>query len=283
MSVQIDMPTNEGTLSLARAIATGAKLAIKGAQPCLTEGAFGSVGEVARAIWGTPSEEESASKDMSGYVARDSSGNVAPLIQCTSYLPALVQMDSSDVESALAALDIEFTWMPDGNYVYDTIAVLADMYYEFASFQKGRSYNVGATVYMTYNDNTFGYYRCRENVVNSELPQNDSIHWEKVTPIKELETSVASAGSPIYKTISERPVLLYVTITSNAITVSPEMEIDYKVRLYLEGVDNTERVKQIVLFDTLGPEFMAATGVDLLANFATQLRYIRDVANKARD
>ena len=97
MAIQIDMPTNEGTLSLARAIATGAKLAIQGAQPCLTEGAFGSVADVAQAIWGTPSEGSDA-KDMSEYVV-----DGAPLIQCTSYLPALVQMDSTDVESALAA------------------------------------------------------------------------------------------------------------------------------------------------------------------------------------
>lgn len=277
MAVQIDMPTNEGTLALARAISTGAKLVIRGARVCKTEGAFGTVADVAGATWGTPPEGSDA-KDLSVYVVEG-----APLIQCTSYLPSVVDTQGLDNGRAIAALDIEFTWMPDGRYEYDTIAVLADLYYEFASFQKGANYNVGATVYVTFNDNSICYYRCKEAVVNSELPQNDSTHWEIVLPNADLETSVTAAGEPIYKTISARPVLLYVTITSNVIVVSPEMEIDYKVRVYLEGVDNTDRVKQIVLFDTLGPEFMASAQLDLLAQFATQLRYIRDVANKVKD
>lgn len=283
MSIQIDMPTNEGTLAIARAVSTGAKLIIRGAQACKTEGAFSSVAEVANATWGV-APEGSGLKDMSIYIATDVEGGIrAPLIPCTCYLPSLVQMDDSVDGAPMAALDIEFTWMPDGNYVYDTIAVLADLYYEFVSFQKGRSYNVGATVYVTFNDNSIGYYRCIESVVDSELPQNDSIHWEIVLPNKELESSVTSAGEPIYKSITNRHTLLYVTIASNLIQVSPEMEIDYKVRLYIDGVDNTNRVRQLVLFDTLGPEFMGAAGLDLLANFATQLRYIRDVANKVRD
>ena len=277
MAVQIDLPTNEGTLALARAISTGAKLVIRGAQICKTDGTFVDVSDVARATWGTPPQGSDA-KDLSLCLVEGS-----PLIQCTSYLPALVQMNSPDVESALAALDIEFTWMPDARYEYDAVAVLADMYYAFASFQRGGNYNVGATVYVINNDNSIGYYCCIDSVVESELPQNDSLHWKEVTPIKELETSRTSAGGYIYKAISDRPVLLYVTITSNEIVVSPEMEIDYKVRLYLEGVDNTERVKQVVLFDTLGPEFMGSTQVDILADFAKQLRYIRDVANKVRD
>lgn len=277
MAIQIDMPTNEGTLALARAVSTGAKLIIRGIRICMTEGAFGSVTDVAGATWGIP-PEGSTSKDLSAYAVED-----APLIRCTCYLPSLVQMDGSVDGAPLSALDIEFTWMPDGQYEYDTVAVLADLYYEFVSFQKGRSYNIGATVYVTFNDNSICYYRCKESVEDSDLPQNDSIHWEIVLPNEELEASVTSAGEPIYKSITNRHTLLYVTIASNSIVVSPEMEIDYKVRLYIDGVDNTERVKQIVLFDTLGPEFMGSAQLDLLATFATQLRYIRDVANKVRD
>lgn len=283
MSVQkIDMPTNEGTLALARAVSTGAKIVIKGARVCKTDGALGTVADVANATWGTPPEGSTA-QDLSMYIATDSKGNLAPEIPCICFLPSIVDTEGLDRGNALAALDIEFTWMPDGDYTYDTIAVLAEMYYEFASFQKGRNYNVGATVYVTFNDNSICYYRCIESVERSELPQNDSTHWEIVLPNSELESSVTAAGEPIYKSISDRLTLLYVTIASNAIVVSPEMEIDYKVRVYLEGINTVEKLKEIVLFDTLGPEFMASAELDLLAYFATQLRYIRDVANKVKD
>lgn len=277
MSIQLDMPTNEGTLALARAVSTGAKIVIKGARVCKTDGAFGTVADVANATWGTLPEGSTA-QDLSAYVLE----NVG-MIPCTCFLPSIVDTEGLDRGNAIAALDIEFTWMPDGQYEYDTIAVLAEMYYEFASFQKGRNYNVGATVYVTFNDNSICYYRCIESVERSELPQNDSTHWEIVLPNSELESSVTAAGEPIYKSISDRLTLLYVTIASNAIVVSPEMEVDYKVRVYLEGINTVEKLKEIVLFDTLGPEFMASAELDLLAYFATQLRYIRDVANKVKD
>ena len=96
----------------------------------------------------------------------------------------------------------------------------------------------------------------------------------------ELDTTVNE--NLHYRAITETPVLLYISKTSGLIKVGPEMEIDYKVRLYLEGVTNTaddeHYIKNYIVFDTLGPEFMSSTQMDLLAYFAQSMKHIRDVA-----
>ena len=123
----------------------------------------------------------------------------------------------------------------------------------------------------------YEYYRCIESVDSSDYPQNDTTHWESVTVYNQLDTSVYN-GNLQYKTISDEPILLYVSKTAGVVNIGPEIEIDYKVRLYLEGVKNAADVKEYVVFDTLGPEFMASTQMVLLAEFADAMKHIRDVA-----
>ena len=131
------------------------------------------------------------------------------------------------------------------------------------------------------NSGEYSYFRCIEDLDRAEVPpQNDSTHWEPVDVYDELDTQVYE--NLHYRTTTETPVLLYISKTSGLIKVGPEMEIDYKVRLYMEGVTNTaddERyVKNYIVFDTLGPEFMSSTQMDLLAYFAQSMKHIRDVA-----
>lgn len=269
MSGRIDLPTNEGTLALARAISTGAKLGIRGAVPCRTDGSL-DVSDVAMSTWG--SSDVAGIVDFSQYAV-----DGVPVIPCTSYLPSMVDMDGTDTGTSIAALDIEFTWMPSDVVEYDSIAVLADMYYEFAPFVRGGNYVIGDTVWYMRSDSVYEYYRCRSAVNNSDYPMNDSEHWELVHP-EEVTDLFPTSRNVQYRAIGTRPVLLYVTVAQNPITVSSDIEVDYKVRLYLEGITDSTEVSKHIVFDTLGPEFMGSAQLALLANFAQQLRNIRDVA-----
>lgn len=271
--VRIDMPTNEGTLALARSVATGAKLVIRGVMLCKNEGTIRTAEECARATWG----ESDTGIDLSGLVARDENGEFVPCIHCTSYLPSLVEMDGADTGKPIGALDLEFTWLPSAKTEYDTIAVLADMYYEFVPFYNGGDYVVGDAVWYLRNTGEYDYYRCIKNVENSGNPANDSEHWESVTP-EEPNEDLGLPRNIQYRAIGDRPVLLYVSVASNVITVTPELEVDYKVRLYLDGISEATEISKHIVFDTLGPEFMGSAQLALLAQFATQLRYVRDVA-----
>lgn len=269
MAEKYDMLTNQGSLALARAVATGAKLAIRGATLCeVPSGVMDRVDKVAALEW----------SDISGFASGD-----LPEMPCTSYLPSLYSKDGSETGTGkpVTALDVEFTVMPIREADYNVIAVLADLYYMFAPFAKNGNYKTGDTVWYLGNNDVYEYYRCIESVDNSDYPQNDTTHWESVTVYNQLDTSVYN-GNLQYKTISDEPILLYVSKTAGLVHISPEIEIDYKVRLYLEGVTNTaddERfIRNYIVFDTLGPEFMASTQMVLLAEFADAMKHIRDVA-----
>lgn len=261
MATKYDMLTNEGSLALARAVSTGAKLVIRGATLCNVSSGMSSVDEVAALKW----------SDISSFALEDAD------LPCTSYLPCMYDSQGAVTGKPIAALDIEFTFMPTGDVEYNVIAVLADLYYMFAPFAKNGNYKTGDTVWYLGNNDVYEYYRCIESVDNSDYPQNDTTHWESVTVYNQLDTSVYN-GNLQYKTISDEPILLYVSKTAGVVNIGPEIEIDYKVRLYLEGVKNAADVKEYVVFDTLGPEFMASTQMVLLAEFADAMKHIRDVA-----
>lgn len=257
--MRYDMPTNEGSLALARSVATGAKIAIRGAALCSTESYFTDVASVASCTWADIAEYAS----MTG------------LLPCTGYLPSMVYTNGGDTGTAMAALDIEFSYLPDEAVTYDTIAVLADVYYAFSPFVRGRDYSVGATTSYLNNDGTYSYYRCIRAVTNSDIPANDSISWESVTPAGQLDE--ARSGGLQYYAITETPILLYVSKINSAITLSDHIEVNYKVRLYLEGVTSTT-ITDYVVFDTLGPEFSGTAQIALLAEITTLLKHVRDVA-----
>lgn len=262
MATKYDMLTNEGSLALARAVATGAKLIIRGATLCNVSSGMASVDEVAALKWSDISDSAIEGADL----------------PCTSYLPCMYDSQGAETGKPIAALDIEFTFMPTGDVSYNVIAVLADLYYMFAPFAKKGDYKVGDTVWYLGNNDTYTYYRCIEAIDDADaFPPSDTTHWEQVTVYNQLDTSVYN-GNLQYYTISEDPILLYVSKTAGVVNIGPEIEIDYKVRLYLEGVKNAAEVKEYVVFDTLGPEFMASTQMVLLAEFADAMKHIRDVA-----
>lgn len=266
----LNLPTNEGTLALARSVATGSKLAIRGAVLLKTDGALGSPSDVAVATWGSSSDGIDLSDPA--YVVEDGGP-----VKCTSYLPSMVDLTGEDTGSPVAALDLEFTWMPPGEVEYDTLAVLADIYYEFMPFMYGKNYTTGATVWYLLSNGSYVYYRCISPVDNSDYPMNDSTHWMEVHPSGQAGFYPPNSNVQ-YMTIDDRPVVLYVSVLTSAVRVNEGLEIDYKVRLYLDGVADSTQVNKYVVFDTLGPEFMGSAQIALLANFAQQLRNIRDVA-----
>lgn len=265
MPTKYDMLTNEGNLALARAVATGSKLAIHGAVLCNVSGGMSTVAEVADLKWSDISDSAIPGAEL----------------PCTSYLPSLYEKDGGETGKPMTALDIEFTYMPSETVTYNVIAVLADLYYMFAPYSLHLSYKVGDAVWYLENTGEYTYYRCIEAVEDAGvLPLNDSIHWQPVTVYNELDTQVT--GRLQYKTITEEPLLLYISKVSGEITVGPEIEVDYKVRLYMEGVTNTaddeHYVKNYIVFDTLGPEFMSSAQLDLLGYFAQAMNKICTVA-----
>lgn len=259
MATKYDMPTNEGSLALARAVATGAKLVIRGAALCNVSSGMGSVSEVASLRW-------SDIKDSS------LAGDILP---CTSYLPSMVDYQGEETGKGIAALDLEFTYMPQEEVTYNVIAVLADMYYALIPFKIGDSYTIGDVVWYVDSTGNSSYYKCIMDITESNIPVSDPEHWEQVSVISELEPKYTGLR---YATITQDPILLYVSKASGFITIGAQMEIDYKVRLYLEGVRNTSSIKDFIVFDTLGLEIFASTELNLLAMFAEQLKRVRDVA-----
>lgn len=257
--MKFDMPTNEGGLALARSVATGAKLVIRGAALCNVTTGMGSVEEVANLTW-----SDISSTALEGIV-----------VPCTSYLPSMYDSQGAETGSPVAALDLEFTYMPTDTTTYNVVAVLADMYYALMPFKIGNNYKVGDVVWFVDSTGNSSHYRCIADIENSNIPGYDTDHWETVTVVNTLEQRY---GGLEYSTITSEPILLYVSKTIGSVTIGPEMEIDYKVRIYLDGVKNSASVKDYIVFDTLGLEFNSTLQLDMLAQFATQLQRIRDVA-----
>lgn len=272
---RFDMPTNEGSLALAMAVATGSKLRIRGAVLCRTGNMWTSVTSVAGATWTIISSKV-----------------VSDIIPCTCYLPELVDIQGSVDGPAVCALEMEFTFMPTEALSYDTVAVLADLYYAFAQFSMGNSYVVGSTVWCLVDD-SYVFYRCIAAVASTTIPPvNDTEHWEEVHVEDQLAYSdpsvggvpyvaVSDSGIPVgtkFYSLSTEPIVLYISKASNLISVSDHIEVDYKVRIYVDGVRDASSSKFPIAFDTLGPEFMGSAQLNLLAAFAQQLRMVRDVA-----
>lgn len=260
MATKYDMPTNEGSLALARAVSTGAKLIIRGAALCNYTGSkMGSVSAVSNLTW----------NDLSGYALSST------LMPCTSYLPSMVDYQGVETNKPIAALDLEFTYMPTEEVNYNVVAVLADMYYAIMPFKLGNDYSVGDVVWVMDNSGNSSHYKCISSVHERSAPSYDNDHWEEVTLVSTLEGKYAGLE---YSSISSQPILLYVSKVSGTITIGSQMELDYKVRLYLEGVQNTSSIKDFVVFNTLGLEIFASTELNLLAQFAEQLKRVRDIA-----
>lgn len=272
---KFDMPTNEGSVALARSVATGSKLRIRGAVLCRTGNLWTDVGSVAATTWNTIASKV-----------------VSDIIPCTCYLPEMVDYQGNVDGPAVCALEMEFTYMPLEAISYDTVAVLADMYYAFTPFLSGSSYSVGATVWCMV-DSAYVFYRCITAIADTDVaPANDTEHWEEVHVEDQLAYSDPSVGGVPYVatsdsgipvgtkfySLSTEPIVLYISKASNLISVSDHIEVDYKVRVYVDGVRDTSSSKFPIAFDTLGPEFMGSAQLNLLAAFAQQLRMVRDVA-----
>ncbi len=256
---KIDMPTNVGNLAIARAVSSGIKLKIRSAALLsgLPDGSGDMVADIAGLTW----------PDVSSYAVEGGE------MLATSYLPSLYSKEGDgDSNSPVTALDMEFTYIPMGEISYSAIAVLADMYYPFNAFVPGYDYKVGATVWYMF-DSTVRYYMCIRDVVSSTTPM-DTTYWMPVSVGTPLYDDI---GTISYWTIStDEPILLYVSKLAGSVTVTQGMEIDYKVRLYLDC--GTTEIKDYVVFDTLGPEYMGSAQLDALAYYAQALSAIRQVA-----
>lgn len=262
MATKYDMLTSEGSLALTRAVSTGAKLVIRCAQLCnVTDSTIMStVTDVAGLTYNI----------LSFYFIENAE------MTCTSYLPSQVDVTGDETGKFISALDMEFTYMPNDSITYNTVAVLADMYYAVENFEFGHTYNVGTVVKYT-TGNVTTYYQAKVDISNTyNDPTVDTEQWEKVNVV-ESDNRYLGSG---YVTISEQPLLLYVSKTASDISIGSQMEIDYKVRIYIDHPVNTY-IDKFVVFDTLGLQFNATAQLDLLAEFANNLQAIRYIASKA--
>lgn len=262
MATTYDMPTNEGSIALAKAVSMGAKLIIRDAALCRVTGGtlMPSVDAVANLTW-----DDLSSSAING-----------ALMPCRSYLPCMYEYNGTEApEKAVASLDIEFSYMPQSPVTYNVVAVRADIYYAITPFKTGNNYSVGDVVWLLDSMGATSHYRCTLNINGSNDPRIDTDHW---TPVTLVNTMDERYGGLEYATISSSPILLYVSKSTGDITIDTHMEINYKVRLYLDNIKDASEIKEHVVFDTIGPEFMGSSQIALLSYMAKQMQDIRAVA-----
>lgn len=187
----------------------------------------------------------------------------------TSCLPSQVDLPG-DNTTAVSALDLEFSYLPQQSVSYNLIGVRARFYYEISEYAAVH-YSVGDVV--SYNNS---YYKCIEayTATMGSVPSNDP-HWESVT----VDPDSRFPWGDTWKALSDSYILLYVSQLGNPVTLSASLEVDYKLRIYLTNVATAEQMQERIVFDTLGPEYMGAAQLQSLAAVASAFGNMRAAIN----
>lgn len=189
----------------------------------------------------------------------------------TSCLPSQVDLPS-DNTTAVSALDLEFSYLPQQAVSYNLIGVRARFYYEISEYAAVH-YSVGDVV--SYNNS---YYKCIEAytaTMGGAAPSNDPTHWASVT----VDPDSRFPWGDTWKALSDSYILLYVSQLGNPVTLSASLEVDYKLRIYLTNVATAEQMQERIVFDTLGPEYMGAAQLQSLAAVASAFGNMRAAIN----
>lgn len=260
----VEVLTDQGALAMNIATASGPRLVIEGARVGM------------KASLGTETVADFAKLTMDDLVAAWGEGPVD--MANVSCLPSRVVDINSEVPLyPQDAIDLEFAWLPTEAKEFDTIAVIARLYYGYSEYLAG-SYVPMDIVWYRQGNGTLVYYECTNavTVTNADTANPpDSDYWEQVTM-----TDRVIGSDPPLRAAENRAVLLYLCTTSQPIKVSDSLELSYKLRLYItnENYARSEASTYPIYLESLYPDSGAAAQLDFLAEMAETMQSMREVA-----
>lgn len=273
----LEVLTNQGSLAMNIATASGPRLVIEGARVGLKSSFKVEDPEHPGQTVTRPETVDSyATLTMDDLDAAWGSGS-ADLVN-VSCMPSRVTTVGDDAPLyPQDAVDIELDWLPTGAKEFDTIAVIARLYYGYAEYLAG-SYVPMDIVWFRQGNGTIVYYECTDavDVTNADTASPpDSGHWQQVTM-----TDRVIGSDPPLRAAENRAVLLYVCTTAQPIKVTDSIELSYKLRLFItnSGYARSEASTYPIYLESLYPNSGAADQLNFLAEMAQTMQSMREVA-----
>lgn len=260
----LEVLTDQGSLAMNIATASGPRLVIEGARVGM------------KASLGTETVAHFATLTMDDIESAWGEGSVD--LVTVSCLPSRVTEVGDDAPLyPQDAIDIEFAWLPSEAKEFDTIAVVARLYYGYSEYLAG-SYVPMDIVWYRQGNGTIVYYECTSavEVTNADTANPpDSNYWQQVTM-----TDRVIGSDPPLRAAENRAALLYLCTTSQPIKVSDSLELSYKLRLYItnENYARSEASTYPIYLESLYPDSGAAAQLDFLAEMAQTMQSMREVA-----
>lgn len=246
------------------ATASGPRLVIEGARVGM------------KASLGTETIEHFATLTMDDLESAWGEGSID--MANVSCLPSRVTIAGDDAPLyPQDAIDIEFAWLPTEAREFDTIAVIARLYYGYSEYLAG-SYVPMDIVWYRQGNGSIVYYECTGAVTVTDADTAnppDPNYWQQVTM-----TDRVIGSDPPLRAAENRAVLLYVCTTAQPIKVSDSLELSYKLRLYItnENYARSEASTYPIYLESLYPDSGAAAQLSFLAEMARTMQSMREVA-----
>lgn len=268
----LEVLTNEGVSTLALAAASGPRLVVEFAYA-------GSKADLEAAGFTESLESYATVKasDVAAWAAKE--GDKSCTLPCVALLPSTVTMedDAATQLEPRAAIDCEFSWLPNSERSFDTIAVFGRLYYGYSEYLPG-TYVVGNVVW--HKDDTAKYYRCIADVEVTQAgdPADDAEHWQEVT------MSPLAIGTEPLRAVAgaDTLCLLHLSTTDAPITVTPGVELNYKLRLFLNnaGFDMSDKERCPIYLESVVPAGDAALQLGFLKEMSESMATMRQcIAN----
>lgn len=275
----LEVLTDEGVHALGVAASTGPRLVVEYA--CVGKKSDLHDGEGHQ----VPESAELYAKLTASDIASWASSERMP---CVAMLPSTVVFDESTEAGREAAqleprdaIDIEFSWLPVGDIEFDTVVVLARLYYGYTEYLPGL-YTRGRLVWYR-EGSTVKYYNCIADVTVDSVvygPASDTEHWEEV----ELTDRVIGSDPPLRAVTGSRSlILLHISTTDQMIRVGQGLELDYKLRIFLNraSFDMSDKETCPVYLESLVPAGNAALQLGFLKEMSQSMAAMRDIIAEA--
>lgn len=208
---------------------------------------------------------------------------------CVAMLPSTVVIDESTDAGREAAqleprnaIDVEFSWLPSQDVEFDAVAVFARLYYGYTEYLPG-SYTRGQLVWYRDANNVVRYYNCMVAVTVESVapgPAADPEHWREVV----LTDRVIGSDPPLRAVDDDSSlILLHVSTVDQPIKVGQGLELDYKLRIFLNSssFDMTDKENCPVYLESLVPAGSAALQLDFLKEMSQAMATMRDIIARA--
>ena len=208
---------------------------------------------------------------------------------CVAMLPSTVTFDEDTEAGAEAAqleprnaIDIEFSWLPSGVVEFDTIAVMARLYYGYTEYLPGH-YTEGQVVWYRLGNGGTKYYRCITDVDVTDVtygPASDTVHWEEI----QMTNRVIGSNPPLRAPDGDDSlILLHISTAEQPIKVGQGLEFNYKLRIFLNSTsfDMSDKETCPVYLESLVPAGDAALQLGFLSEMAQAMAAMRDIIAKA--